>query len=876
MLYDENKITLLCNGRRRFLGCDSKGIRLSVQTDGLNISEYRAVFSSSYDRLQNGIYDLWQTRVRGGERFFYYGGKPLKERQRVFWRILFGKDDCSDIAWFETGIAAFRGQWVCSGKDNAGRTLLFRNEFSAESCKDARLYVCGLGFFQAYLNGQPLDETYYKPLFTDYTDRDVRIGEKRYISTGHRITYYTYDIGAILRERNVLEIEVADGWFCDEDKIIERPLSFGKPKLCFDLYAGDALLLSSGPGSQVCFTNRKSTMFLGDRIDFTEEAGGFFPAERTDAPTGILTAPQTFDDACARELIPSVLQDEPCCKMYDFRENHSGSLAFRVRGARDSVLRCEFFETFCDDGSPNLLTCSFVEKMTEQTILQVNVYTLSGAWDEIKPLFSWQGYRYVRVTCERPFRIRQMRSQYIHTCLQEDAEFTCSEPLFNELYTKFKRTYLNNTHAGVPSDCPHREKLPYTGDGQLCAEAAMYCFDAETFYAKWLGDILDAQNPDGFIPHTAPHMGGGGGYNWGNALFIVAQLLYRFTGDFAYLQKIEEPLRKWIAYYEKALDENGIVSKNGHAWFLGDWLMPEAVKFDVRFMSTMCYYNAVRALAEIVGEGPEAPVFAAKLEKIRSDILRNFYREDTGNFCEGIQGENILPLHYGIVHGERARRAAANAADYYSRMRGYHPDTGIVATPVLIDYFTDHGRQELVYRMMTVQGKPSYAAMLQDETTLCECWNKQWPYSCIEAKLVDEGTECSHDHPMFGSTVAWLFKRVAGLDLSDLYKKIIWFRPKFVHFLDSASASKRTVYGVCSIEWRSRPSLRLRVRVPEGLSAKIELEDLPEPVRVVPTEQIYTPLEGKIAIELPAGEWEIRVQEVLKNDGASSAAIRCI
>ena len=25
MLYDENKITLLCNGRRRFLGCDSKG-----------------------------------------------------------------------------------------------------------------------------------------------------------------------------------------------------------------------------------------------------------------------------------------------------------------------------------------------------------------------------------------------------------------------------------------------------------------------------------------------------------------------------------------------------------------------------------------------------------------------------------------------------------------------------------------------------------------------------------------------------------------------------------------------------------------------------------------------------------------------------------
>ena len=857
MLYDENKITLLCNGRRRFLGCDSKGIRLSVQTDDFNISEYRAVFSSSYDRLQNGIYDLWDTKVQDCGRFFYYGGKPLQERQRVYWRILFGENDCSDIAWFETGITAFKGQWICSSQDNAGGTLLFRNEFSAESYKDARLYVCGLGFFQAYLNGQPLDDTYYKPLFTDYTDRDVRIGGKRYISTGHRITYYTYDLGAVLRGHNVLEIEVADGWFCDEDKIIERPLSFGKPKLCFDLYAGGELLLSSGPNSLVCLTNRKSTMFLGDRIDFTQGYGEFFPAVRSDAPTGTLTAPQTFDDACAKELFPSVLLDEPCSRIYDFHENHSGSLAFCVNGERGTVLRCEFFEVFREDGSPNLLTCGFVEKKTAQTILQVNVYTLSGAWDEVQPLFGWRGYRYVRVTCERPFRIRQMRSRYIHTQLREDAEFTCSEPLFNDLFAKFKRTYLNNAHAGVPSDCPHREKLPYTGDGQLCAESAMYCFGAETFYAKWLEDILDAQTPDGFIPHTAPNMGGGGGYNWGNALFIVAQLLYRFTGDVAYLQKIEKPLRKWIACYENALDANGIVSKNGHTWFLGDWLMPETVKFDVRFMSTMCYYNAVRALAEIAGKGPEAPILAEKLEKVRSGILYNFYREDTGDFCQGVQGENILPLHYGIAAGERAQRAEANAADYYSRTRGYHLDTGIVATPVLIEYFTDHGRRELAYMLMTARGEPSYAAMLQDETTLCECWNKQWPRSCIEAKLVDEGTECSHDHPMFGSTVAWLFKRVAGLDLSELYKKTVWFRPKFTDFLSSASASKRTAYGVCSIAWNSRPSLQFRVRVPNGLTAKFELEDMQDSVRVVQTGETIRPEEGKIAFDLSAGEWEI-------------------
>ena len=103
MLYDENKITLLCNGRRRFLGCDSKGIRLSVQTDDFNISEYRAVFSSSYDRLQNGIYDLWDTKVQDCGRFFYYGGKPLQERQRVF--CIIAKDDSKN------GSKGITGEW---------------------------------------------------------------------------------------------------------------------------------------------------------------------------------------------------------------------------------------------------------------------------------------------------------------------------------------------------------------------------------------------------------------------------------------------------------------------------------------------------------------------------------------------------------------------------------------------------------------------------------------------------------------------------------------------------------------------------------------------------------------------------------------------
>ena len=34
-------------------------------------------------------------------------------------------------------------------------------------------------------------------------------------------------------------------------------------------------------------------------------------------------------------------------------------------------------------------------------------------------------------------------------------------------------------HGGVTSDCPHRERLGYTGDGQLTCNAVMTELDAE-------------------------------------------------------------------------------------------------------------------------------------------------------------------------------------------------------------------------------------------------------------------------------------------------------------------------------------------------------------------------------------------------------------
>ena len=814
-------IKLLCGYRENFLGCDVDDITLSVRAPNVKLNEYRAVFSSSLASLENGIYDLWETKIPAGVREFAYGGKALRERQKVYWRILFGKGKKSSPASFETGIRKFSGKWIASDIGGAN-TLLFKKIFDGKECSQARLYICGLGFFQAKLNGVSLDDRFFKPLFTDYTVRKGKNFPKK--NRGHRITYYTYDITELLGEKNTLEIEVANGWFCNEDKLIERHLKFGVPKVCFDLYADGALLACSGQGETVRKTAVKSTLYKGDFIDFTQTEERFENVKICAPPSGKPVAPQTEDDFCEKILNAKILKSEPNSYIYDFSENHSGAISFMVRGEAGATLKCSFFEIFRSDGSPNMMTGAFSDSKFSQTIFQQNEYVLSGGIDKIEPLFSWRGYRYVEISCPQPFEIKNLQSHYIHTKIAEDALFHCSENIFNELFEKFIRTQKNNMHAGVPSDCPHREKLPYTGDGQLCAEASMYCFDAESFYAKWLDDIIDAQTEDGFIPHTAPNMGGGGGYSWGNALFIVAMWLYRFSGNKRYLEKTKDALCRWVKYYSTVVDEKGIVSRNGHNWFLGDWLTPEDCRFDVRFMSTICYYNAVNALIELKKECNECADEERKLIKqIRKNILREFYDAESGNFCSGTQGENVLPLYFGILQGADAVRTKQNIATYYSETRKYRIDTGIVATPVLIDYLTDHGMEELAYRIMTDKASPSYAAMMTGESTLCECWGKKWPSYCMENQLVEGGEDCSHDHPMFGSVTAWLFRSVAGLDLSELYRNKILFVPKMIRFLTFAQAEKQTRFGKVSIEWERRERLVVHLTVPQELKGVFKL-----------------------------------------------------
>lgn len=105
-----------------------------------------------------------------------------------------------------------------------------------------------------------------------------------------------------------------------------------------------------------------------------------------------------------------------------------------------------------------------------------------------------------------------MTAEAVNTDVPIDAEFRTSNPLFNKINQIWQQSQLDNMHGGIASDCPHRERAPYTGDAQVVCTTVMHNFDAAAFYQKWIQDMRDAQNIEtGYVPNGAPWQPGCGG-----------------------------------------------------------------------------------------------------------------------------------------------------------------------------------------------------------------------------------------------------------------------------------------------------------------------------------------------------------------------------
>ena len=652
--------------------------------------------------------------------------------------------------------------WICGG---AGcEAPLFRRSFwmdKTERFQSARLEICGLGYFLFYINGKRISDQELMPAMTDYAsvlgcETTYPVWEER---SAHRCRYLSFDLLPYLKAgENVLAVRLGNGWYHQTERIAEGKFIFGLPKLWFELTLTDA------DGRQEWIESDRQTLwhpggllknnlFLGEVRDLRKEPegwqdpgadlSGWKPAQPVHAPETLLEEQTCPPDRVIRKLYPVLIGEYDGRKIYDCRENIAGRVVLSCLGKKGECITVRHAEELAADGMLDFESAGGSDQ------LQQDHYICDGRIQTLHPLFCWHGFRYFET--EGPCEV--LCAEVIHTDVAVTSSFSCSDPVLNWLYETYIRTQLDNYHGCIPSDCPHRERLGYTGDGQLTAETAMLLLDTKELYRKWYQDILDSQGAEtGHIPHTAPFLGGGGGPGgWGCAVYQVPLAWAKIYGDDSLLVQGYDAILRWFDYMDAHSEKGLVVREEEGGWCLGDWCFPaseEKEQLPEAFINTFYYLHGLQEMMQISEKmNNKLPIrFAEREKNVKNAFLDAYFDPETGDFCKDRAAGNA----YGLALGLGDERTKKHLVEKYEALGRF--DTGIFGTSMLLEQLFSIGAGDLAVKLLTNDSEAaSFAHMKRNgATTLWERW---------------DGRE-SHNHPMFGACVRLLFTEILGIRMT--------------------------------------------------------------------------------------------------------------
>ena len=650
--------------------------------------------------------------------------------------------------------------------EDAQEVILFRNDFTfPNDYVSVKLDILTHGFCEVYLNGTKISDDFYVPAWTNYNAQDFSTLSYPINDTFcHRSFYLRYDLtGAAKEGTNAFAVHIGDGWYGQRESRNEGIRPYGEKKLCFSLTVqtqnGETLVFTSADGG--CFRSSyitRSSMYFGETQDyrkltsdfFTSDLNGaaFLPVKKTSRPYTLMQR-QTFSgDRILRRIqdvkVLSVFGDRV---IYDIGENVAGFAALRFSSDASNGDRVivRYAENLNEDGSLNFHSIGGTER------LSVDVFCcgdkkLSCA-ETLAPHFLWHAGRYVEVTGAAEFLCYCV----VASDVPVTATFQSSDPVLNWLFDAYIHTQQSNIHTFVPSDCPHRERLGYTGDGQLTAAAVMTTFDAKALYKKWMRDIADCQDIyNGHVQHTAPFYGGGGGPGgWGCAVVEIPYRFWKFYGDSSVLKEYYPHMLKYLDYMEAHCEEHLVVREEPKGWCLGEWCTPHSGQFGILipepFVNTYFYIRSLRQVMEIsaqIGKTADLALLRQREADAVCAICKAYFDPKTGSFCGGVCGADAFAVDLGLGDERTLRNLAAR----YQKTETF--DTGIFGTPLVLKVLFENGFADDAVRLLANRGEVSFYHMMQSgATTLWEEWFN----------------ENSSSHPMFGAVVEYLFSYILGI-----------------------------------------------------------------------------------------------------------------
>lgn len=643
----------------------------------------------------------------------------------------------------------FHCRWI--GAAAQSQSPILQRSFSAPAPLTATLHITGLGYFDARINGQAVTDHRFQPHVSEYGPRDLaKFQYPLFDRLNYRIYYCTYDVTQLLHDgENELSIQLGNGWYRQEERISEGDMSYGntlKAIYCLTLRYPEQVVRICSDGSETWVDSPivYSNLFLGETHDFSRLPGASQRVQVLPDEAALLSPQIGTPDRVMRTLRPTLLWEKDGKRIYDAGENISGIVRLTARGQSGQRITLQFAENLNRDGLLDFVSAG------SRTIcsggkpqIQTDECICGGTPAPFAPQFCWHAFRYFSL--EGPGFDPEVL--VIHSDVEETAQFDSDSEGLNFLFDAFLRTQKNNMHGSIPSDCPHRERLGYTGDGQVAAAAAMMTLSSRDFYRKWMQDILDTQDTaTGHVQHTAPLGGGGGGpVGWGGAIIVVPYRFFKQYGDTELLQVSWEPIKKWLAYLQTRMDNFLITREEPKGWCLGDWATLEPTVIPEPLVNTCLFIKYLDMLVETapaLGQQADIPYFESLQASCRAAVADAYFDAATGQFCGGTQGADAYGLYAGLGDDRTARALVRR----YTELG--HFDTGFIGTDVLLEVLFSLNEVDLAFRLLSGEDMGTFLYMKRHgATTIWEHW---------------DGSE-SHNHPMFGGCVRHLFEGFLGI-----------------------------------------------------------------------------------------------------------------
>ncbi len=711
--------------------------------------------------------------------------------------------------YFETGKLdePWTAKWIGTDGDGSYHPE-YRKRFAlARPVRAARLSICGLGVFEAHLNSETVGTDLLAPFINDYQEH---------------FQICTYDVIGLLRKENELTVLLGNGWYRGRFGLggtahYDRPFALiTELRLVYDDGSVETIGTDESWQLRRSFTVA-SDIYDGETQDYTAERGAWEDARIIPAPGKLvdryspsLTAHEAFP---VKELIRTPAGET----VLDFGQNMAGYVVVST----DHSFTLEFGEI--------LQNGNFYHE-NYRTAKSVFRYISDGGTRAVRPLFTFFGFRYVKVSEMESVDPAAFTAYAVYSDMERTGFLETGNEKINRLHEN-TLWGLKSNFLDMPTDCPQRdERLGWCGDAQVFAPTASYLMDTRTFYGKFLRDLRSDQQRHGgsvamYLPNEFAPMCAA---VWSDIATLLPETLYRSFGDKEALRRAYSLMRDWVEYVRSMDRARG----EKHLWDFGfqygDWLALDGSteqstfgRTDSGYIASLYCYNSARIVAEaakLFGY-EEASEYEALAGEIRAAILREYFTA-TGRLAIDTQTGYLCALRFGIYSDkQRILDGLKNRIKKdLNRIKG-----GFVGATMMNTVLADHGLADTAYDFLFYEGFPGWLyAVNLGATTIWERWNSVLPDGTISGTGMN-----SLNHYAYGSVIEFLYRHAAGIQALEPGYRKIRVAPKPEIRLGSLRCRYDSAGGLVVSEWKIRPDggVDFHMEIPFGCTAEIALPE---------------------------------------------------